>query len=78
VQVTAVDWKNVLAVAEEHARAAGVAERFRTIPGSAFDVPFGEGFDLVCCRTSSTTSIRPPASRSSRSRAPRSRPAGAS
>jgi ubiquinone/menaquinone biosynthesis C-methylase UbiE len=47
VQVTAVDWKNVLAVAEEHARAAGVADRYRTIPGSAFDVPFGEGFDLV-------------------------------
>jgi 2-polyprenyl-3-methyl-5-hydroxy-6-metoxy-1,4-benzoquinol methylase len=47
VHVTAVDWKNVLAVAEEHARAAGVADRFHTIPGSAFDVPFGEGFDLV-------------------------------
>jgi O-methyltransferase/methyltransferase family protein len=47
VHVTAVDWKNVLAVAEEHARAAGLADRFRTIPGSAFDVPFGEGFDLV-------------------------------
>jgi 2-polyprenyl-3-methyl-5-hydroxy-6-metoxy-1,4-benzoquinol methylase len=47
VRVTAVDWKNVLAVAEEHAHAAGVAERYRTLPGSAFDVPFGEGFDLV-------------------------------
>lgn len=47
VHVTAVDWKNVLAVAEAHARAAGVTERFRTISGSAFDVPFGDGYDLV-------------------------------
>ncbi len=47
VQVTALDWKNVLAVAEEHARAAGVAPRFRTLPGSAFDVPWGDGYDLV-------------------------------
>jgi ubiquinone/menaquinone biosynthesis C-methylase UbiE len=47
VQVTALDWKNVLAVAEEHARAAGVAARFHTIPGSALDVPFGEGYDLI-------------------------------
>ena len=47
VRVTALDWGNVLAVAEEHARAAGVADRFRTIVGSAFDVPFGDGYDLV-------------------------------
>ena len=47
VQVTALDWKNVLAVADEHARAAGVAERFRMLTGSAFDVPFGDGYDLV-------------------------------
>lgn len=47
VQVSALDWKNVLAVAEEHAREAGVAGRFRTLPGSAFDVPFGDGYDLV-------------------------------
>jgi len=47
VHVTAVDWKNVLAVADEHARAAGVAERFRMLTGSAFDVPFGDGYDLV-------------------------------
>jgi len=47
VQVTALDWRNVLAVAEENARAAGVATRFRTLPGSAFEVPFGDGYDLV-------------------------------
>ncbi len=47
VRVTALDWQNVLAVADEHARAAGVADRFRTLPGSAFDVPFGVDYDLV-------------------------------
>jgi len=47
VQVTALDWKNVLAVAEAHAQAAGVAERFRLLTGSAFEVPFGDGYDLV-------------------------------
>ena len=47
VRVTALDWKNVLTVAEENARKAGVADRFRTIAGSAFEVPFGDGYDLV-------------------------------
>ncbi len=47
VQVTALDWKNVLAVAEEHARAAGIAARFRTLAGSAFEMPFGDGYDVV-------------------------------
>ncbi len=47
IEVTALDWKNVLAVAEENASAAGVTARFKTLKGSAFDVPFGEGYDLV-------------------------------
>jgi ubiquinone/menaquinone biosynthesis C-methylase UbiE len=47
VQVTALDWRNVLAVAEEHARAADVAARFHPLAGSAFEVPFGDGYDLV-------------------------------
>src|SRR5262245_39892743 len=47
IQVTALDWANVLAVAKENARMAGVAERFHTLAGSAFDVPFGDGYDLV-------------------------------
>jgi 2-polyprenyl-3-methyl-5-hydroxy-6-metoxy-1,4-benzoquinol methylase len=46
-EVVAVDWGNVLAVAIENARGAGVADRFRTIPGSAFEVDFGAGYDLV-------------------------------
>jgi 2-polyprenyl-3-methyl-5-hydroxy-6-metoxy-1,4-benzoquinol methylase len=45
--VVAVDWENVLAVARENAERAGVGERVRMLPGSAFEVPFGTGFDLV-------------------------------
>jgi len=47
VRVVALDWANVLAVAVEHARAAGVAERFRTLPGSAFEVELGGPYALV-------------------------------
>jgi 2-polyprenyl-3-methyl-5-hydroxy-6-metoxy-1,4-benzoquinol methylase len=45
--VTAVDWANVLEVAKENALKMGVAERFHTIPGSAFEVDLGTGYDLV-------------------------------
>jgi ubiquinone/menaquinone biosynthesis C-methylase UbiE len=47
VEVTAVDWLNVLEVARENAQAASLDGRFKTIPGSAFDVPYGEGYDVV-------------------------------
>lgn len=46
-QVTAVDWRNVLEVAKENAAAAGVSDRYKTIPGSAFDVEYGAGYDIV-------------------------------
>ena len=46
-EITALDWKAVLEVAKDHAQKAGVADRYRTIDGSAFDVDFGEGYDLV-------------------------------
>jgi ubiquinone/menaquinone biosynthesis C-methylase UbiE len=46
-QVIALDWPVVLEVAEENARTAGVAERHRLLPGSAFDVDYGSGYDLV-------------------------------
>jgi ubiquinone/menaquinone biosynthesis C-methylase UbiE len=46
-QIVALDWPNVLAVARENAEAAGVAGRFRTLPGNAFEVEFGSGYDLV-------------------------------
>ena len=46
-QVYACDWKNVLAVADRNAKAMGVGDRHHLIPGSAFDVDFGSGYDLA-------------------------------
>lgn len=46
-KVTGVDWANVLQVAKENARTAGVEDRYSTIPGSAFDVDFGSGYNIV-------------------------------
>jgi 2-polyprenyl-3-methyl-5-hydroxy-6-metoxy-1,4-benzoquinol methylase len=45
--LTFQDWDNVLDVARENASARGLADRFTTIPGSAFDVAFGNGYDVV-------------------------------
>jgi hypothetical protein len=46
-EITALDWKAVVEVAKENAQKAGVADRFHAIDGSAFDVDFGEGYDVV-------------------------------
>jgi len=46
-EVTALDADNVLAVARENAAAAGLGTRFRALPGSAFELPFGGPYDLV-------------------------------
>ena len=46
-EVTAVDWAAVLEVAKENAARAGVADRYRTIAGSAFEVDFGGPYDIV-------------------------------
>lgn len=46
-QITALDWANVLDVALENAKARGVADRIRKLPGSAFGVDFGSGYELV-------------------------------
>ena len=46
-EVVAVDWKPVLAVAEEYARSAQVQDRYRTLPGDAFKVDFGTGYDVA-------------------------------
>ncbi len=46
-EVYAVDWPNVLTVATENAGRMGVGGRHHLIPGSAFDVDFGDGYDLV-------------------------------
>lgn len=46
-EVVAVDWPNVLEVARENAGNAGVGDRYSTITGSAFDVDYGSGYNLV-------------------------------
>lgn len=46
-RITAVDWASVLEVAVANAIKAGVADRYRTLPGSAFDVEFGGPYDVV-------------------------------
>jgi len=45
--VVAQDWAPVLEVAKSNARKAGVADRYETLPGSAFDVHFGGPYDIV-------------------------------
>lgn len=46
-EIFAVDWPRVLDVAKENAQAAGVAARYHTLPGNAFEVEFGKDYDLV-------------------------------
>ena len=46
-QIVAVDWAPVLEVARENACKAGVASRFSTIAGNAFDVDLGSDYDAV-------------------------------
>ncbi len=46
-RVVAIDWPNVLTVAKGNAERAGVADRYTTIEGSAFDADFGAGYDVV-------------------------------
>ncbi|HYG78442.1 MAG TPA: methyltransferase [Planctomycetota bacterium] len=46
-EIVAQDWPNVLEVAKENAQKYGASSRFSTLPGSAFDVDFGSGYDLI-------------------------------
>ena len=46
-EIVALDWPAVLEVASENAEQAGVTDRLTKLPGSAFDVDYGTGFDLV-------------------------------
>jgi 2-polyprenyl-3-methyl-5-hydroxy-6-metoxy-1,4-benzoquinol methylase len=46
-RIVAVDWANVLDVAKENAKKAGVSLRYGSIAGSAFDVDFGKDFDVA-------------------------------
>jgi predicted O-methyltransferase YrrM len=47
VHVTALDWPAVLEVTKENAAKAGIADRYSTLPGSAFDADLGEGYDYI-------------------------------
>jgi 2-polyprenyl-3-methyl-5-hydroxy-6-metoxy-1,4-benzoquinol methylase len=46
-EIYALDWANVLGVAQENAERYGVADRYNQIPGSAFDVDMGAGYDFI-------------------------------
>jgi hypothetical protein len=46
-EVVALDWAPVLDVAVENAKLAGVNDRYSTLAGSAFEVDYGTGYDLV-------------------------------
>jgi len=45
--IVAVDWLNVLEVAKEQAQTAGVHNRYGTLPGNAFEVDYGGGYDVI-------------------------------
>ncbi|MGH9769311.1 MAG: methyltransferase family protein [Blastocatellia bacterium] len=51
LEVVAVDWANVLEVGRENAEKFGASDRWRALPGSAFDADFGAnaggGYDLA-------------------------------
>lgn len=46
-QLVASDWAPVLKLTRENAERAGLKDRFQTIPGNAFEVDLGSGYDLV-------------------------------
>jgi len=46
-EIFALDWPRVLDVATENATKSGITARYHKIPGSAFDVDFGSGYDLI-------------------------------
>lgn len=46
-EIVALDWPNVLTVAQDLAHQAGIQARYRTIAGDAFQQDFGTDYDLV-------------------------------
>lgn len=46
-KIVGLDWPAVLEVAKENARAAGIADRYTALPGSAFEVELGTEYDFV-------------------------------
>ena len=45
--VIAIDWANVLEVAKGNAELAGLANRYKTTSGNAFEVAWGDNYDLI-------------------------------
>jgi len=45
--VMAIDWANVLEVAKKNAELAGLADRYKTTSGNAFEVDWGNNYDLI-------------------------------
>ncbi len=45
--MVALDWPEVLAVAEGNARKAALDERYQLLAGSAFEAAFGNEYDLI-------------------------------
>jgi 2-polyprenyl-3-methyl-5-hydroxy-6-metoxy-1,4-benzoquinol methylase len=46
-RIVGQDWAPVLAVAQANAEKAGVSDRYTKLPGSAFDVNFGSGYNAA-------------------------------
>jgi SAM-dependent methyltransferase len=46
-EVVALDWAGVLAVASDNATRMGVKDRYRLLPGDAFKVVYGTGYDIA-------------------------------
>jgi len=46
-EIVGLDWPAVLQVAQDNARKFGLADRYRAIVGSAFEVDMGSGYDYV-------------------------------
>lgn len=46
-RIVPVDWPAVLEVARENAQKAGVGDRYEPLPGDAFEVDFGTGYDIA-------------------------------
>ena len=46
-RIVGLDWRPVLEVALENARLSGLETRYETIAGSAFEVDWGTGYDLI-------------------------------
>ena len=46
-QIYGADWNKVLTVAKENAEKFGIADRYHTIAGDAFESDFGTGYDVI-------------------------------